>query len=58
LTGLLMMIENPDVTVKELMKKIKGPDFPTGSTIHGRKGIIDAYHTGRGHFEDKGQSGH
>jgi DNA gyrase subunit A len=46
--GLLMMLENPDVTVKELMKKIKGPDFPTGSIIHGRKGIVDAYHTGRG----------
>jgi DNA gyrase subunit A len=46
--GLIMMIENPDVTVKELMKKIKGPDFPTGSIIHGKKGIIDAYHTGRG----------
>ena len=49
--GLVMMIENPEVTIKELMKKIKGPDFPTGSTIHGRKGIIDAYHTGRGHLK-------
>jgi len=46
--GLLMMLENPDVTVKELMKKIKGPDFPTGSIIHGKKGIVDAYTTGRG----------
>lgn len=46
--GLAMMIENPDVTVKELMKKIKGPDFPTGSIIHGRQGILDAYNTGRG----------
>ncbi len=46
--GLLLMIENPDVTVRELMKKIKGPDFPTGSAIHGKKGIQDAYHTGRG----------
>ncbi len=46
--GLLMMIEKPDVTVQELMKKIKGPDFPTGSAIHGKKGIHDAYHTGRG----------
>ena len=49
--GLVMMIENPDVTVKELMKKIKGPDFPTGSIIHGRKGIVDAYNTGRGHLK-------
>jgi len=46
--GLLMMIEKPEVTIKELMKKIKGPDFPTGSTIHGKKGIHDAYNTGRG----------
>ncbi|RJR19488.1 MAG: DNA gyrase subunit A [Nitrospiraceae bacterium] len=46
--GLLMMLENPDVTVKDLMKKIKGPDFPTGSIIHGKKGIVDAYTTGRG----------
>ena len=46
--GLLLMIEKPDVTVRELMKKIKGPDFPTGSAIHGKKGIHDAYHTGRG----------
>ncbi len=46
--GLLMMIEEPEVTIKQLMKKIKGPDFPTGSTIHGKKGIHDAYHTGRG----------
>ncbi len=46
--GLLMMIENPDTTVKDLMKKIKGPDFPTGSAIHGRQGIVDAYTTGRG----------
>jgi len=46
--GIVMMIENPDVMVKELMKKIKGPDFPTGSIIHGRQGILDAYNTGRG----------
>ena len=46
--GLLMMIENPDVTIKDIMKKIKGPDFPTGSAIHGRQGILDAYTTGRG----------
>lgn len=46
--GLLMLIDKPDATVQELMKKIKGPDFPTGSIIHGRKGIVDAYTTGRG----------
>jgi DNA gyrase subunit A len=46
--GLVTMLENPDVTVKEMMKKIKGPDFPTGSAIHGRQGIVDAYTNGRG----------
>ncbi len=46
--GLVMMLEKPETHVKDLMKKIKGPDFPTGSTIHGRKGIIDAYNSGRG----------
>jgi len=46
--GLLIMIDNPDVTNKELIKIIKGPDFPTGAIIHGRKGIINAYNTGRG----------
>jgi DNA gyrase subunit A len=46
--GLVMMIDDPEVSVTQLMKKIKGPDFPTGSVIHGKKGIHDAYHTGRG----------
>ena len=46
--GLVLMIDDPEITVNDLMKKIKGPDFPTGSTIYGRKGIVDAYHTGRG----------
>lgn len=49
--GLVMMIEDPQVTVKGLMKKIKGPDFPTGSIIHGKKGILDAFNTGRGHLK-------
>jgi DNA gyrase subunit A len=46
--GLVMMLDDPEITVKDLMKKIKGPDFPTGSTIHGKKGILDAYKDGRG----------
>ncbi len=46
--GLVMMIEDPEVTVKGVMKKIKGPDFPTGSIIHGRQGILDAYNNGKG----------
>ncbi len=43
-----MMLDNPDVTTEELMKVLPGPDFPTGGIIMGRKGIVDAYETGRG----------
>jgi DNA gyrase subunit A len=43
-----MLIENPDAELVELMTKVKGPDFPTGGFILGRKGILDAYETGRG----------
>ena len=43
-----LMLDNPDVTTEELMKVMPGPDFPTGGIIRGRKGIVDAYNTGRG----------
>ena len=43
-----MMIDNPDCTVDDLMKVFPGPDFPTGGIIMGRKGIRDAYETGKG----------
>ncbi len=42
------LIENPDANVEDLMKHVKGPDFPTGAFIVGRSGIRDAYRTGRG----------
>ena len=42
------LVDNPDLSVTDLMQYIPGPDFPTGATIMGRKGIHDAYHTGRG----------
>src|SRR3954447_18851184 len=42
------LIENPDANVEDLMKHVKGPDFPTGAIIVGRSGIRDAYRTGRG----------
>jgi DNA gyrase subunit A len=42
------LIDNPNVTLDELMKVLPGPDFPTGATICGRKGIRDLYETGRG----------
>lgn len=43
-----MLLDNPEVTTEELMKVLPGPDFPTGGVIMGRKGIVDAYETGRG----------
>jgi len=46
--GLLMLIDNPEVTIPELMTAIKGPDFPTAGFIHGYEGIRQAYLTGRG----------
>ena len=46
--GVVKLIDNPDVTTQELMECIKGPDFPTGGIILGRKGIYDTYATGRG----------
>ncbi len=45
------MIEDPDITVKELMKHVKAPDFPTGALICGREGVVKAYQTGRGSVE-------
>ncbi|MDC3247622.1 DNA gyrase subunit A [Gammaproteobacteria bacterium] len=47
-TGCINLIENPDLTIDNLIKDIPGPDFPTGGTIDGRAGIYDAYKTGRG----------
>jgi DNA gyrase subunit A len=46
--AIIAVIENPEITISELMDIIPGPDFPTGGTICGRKGILDGYSTGRG----------
>ena len=46
--GTIALMENPDMTVEELMEYIPGPDFPTGASIMGRAGIQQAYRTGRG----------
>jgi DNA gyrase subunit A len=46
--GLIMLIDNPAVTIDELLTKIPGPDFPTAGIILGTEGIKSAYHTGRG----------
>lgn len=42
------LVEHPDATVEDLMRFVQGPDFPTGATILGRAGIVEAYRTGRG----------
>ncbi|MDT8317564.1 MAG: DNA gyrase subunit A [bacterium] len=47
-TGVIAMIDNPDIGVDELINIIPGPDFPTAAFIHGREGIRSAYETGRG----------
>ncbi len=49
--GLKLLLDNPDCELYELMEYIKAPDFPTGGTIFGKKGIIDAYETGRGRIK-------
>ena len=46
--GTVHLIDNPEATVEEMMEYVKGPDFPTYASIYGRKGIIDAYTTGKG----------
>jgi len=48
LDAILHLIDNPSAEASDLMEFIQGPDFPTGGTIFGRRGIIDAYNTGRG----------
>ncbi|WP_456430952.1 DNA gyrase subunit A [Nitratifractor sp.] len=47
----LLRLENKEAGVEELMQALKGPDFPTGGVIFGKKGIIDAYSTGRGRIK-------
>ena len=44
----IAMLENPEITLEELCQLVPGPDFPTGGTILGRGGILNAYHKGRG----------
>jgi DNA gyrase subunit A len=46
--ALMILIDNPEATLKDLMKVLPGPDFPTGGYIYGRAGIREAYETGRG----------
>ena len=54
MNGLIAIIDNPDIEFKELNKIIKGPDFPSGCTIVGTRGIVDAFTTGKGTITQKG----
>ncbi len=53
--GLVALIDNPAITTTELMKCIKGPDFPTGGMVLGQEGIKQAYETGRGSVTIRGK---
>ncbi|MFC1670908.1 DNA gyrase subunit A [Spirochaetota bacterium] len=55
INGTIAMIENPNITLKGLLKFIKGPDFPTGAMIMGNEGIYKAYKTGRGSVAIRGR---
>src|SRR6266446_3851173 len=49
--ALLLQLDRPECMLQELLQYLPGPDFPTGGTIHGRRGIWDAYRTGRGFLQ-------
>ncbi len=51
----IAMIDEPNITIRQLMKHIKGPDFPTGASIMGTDGIVKAYTTGRGSIAVRGK---
>jgi len=51
MNGLKALLKNPDIELAEIMEHIKAPDFPTGGIIFGKKGITDAYETGRGRIK-------
>ena len=53
--GIIAYIDNRDITIDELMKFIKAPDFPTGGVIYGYEGVKEAYHTGRGRVMMRGE---
>ena len=55
-TAAIHLIENPNATVKQLMKIVPGPDFPTGGTLIGKEGVLDAYQTGKGAFKVRAKS--
>ncbi len=56
INGCLAYVDNEDITIEELMEYITGPDFPTAAIINGRRGILDAYRTGRGKIYIRAQA--
>ena len=54
--GLIGLIENPDITIRQLMRHIPGPDFPTAGFIHGKEPIVQAYHEGKGIVQMRGKA--
>ena len=54
--ALLLVIKDPNCGFKDIMKRLPGPDFPTGGIICGKRGITDAYTTGRGHLMVRGKA--
>ena len=53
--GIIALIDNPEMTTAQLMQHVPGPDFPTGGQICGRRGIVEAYTTGRGSITVRGK---
>ncbi len=56
-SALMLILDEPDVSVEKLLKVIPGPDFPTAGVIYGRKGIHEYYRTGRGHLQVRAKAG-
>jgi len=54
--ALVALIDNPEISIRELMKLLPGPDFPTGGFVHGKEGLKDAYETGRGTIQLRARS--
>ncbi len=54
--GVILLIDQPEATLKEILKVIKGPDFPTGGIILGRRGIRESYEKGRGTIRVRGKA--
>jgi DNA gyrase subunit A len=56
IAGLIALVENPELTIKQLMRHIPGPDFPTAGFIHGTEPIVQAYHDGKGVIQMRGKA--